>query len=121
MMDKTAKSISTEQKCKIILEAISDYFDFKLIDFGFTCRVYGFVDKQHERFVYGPKQTTITDLSYSGLLGKVVSSKEFLTRIDDNQHSDLEIHDNPFFGVSPSTICLKLNLLGYDISRISEF
>lgn len=118
-MDKTAKSISTEQKCKIILEAISDYFGFKLIDFGSTCRVYGFADKQCGRLVYGPEQTTMTDLSYSRLLGKVVSSKEFLTRIGGDPRADLEVHDNPFLGIGPSTLCLKLNLLGYDMSKIS--
>ena len=119
-MDKIAKSISTERKCKIILEAISDYFGFKLINFGSTCRVYGFVDKQCERLVYGPEQTTMTDLSYSKLLGKVVSSKEFLTRTSENPYADLEVHDNPFLGIGPSTLCLKLNLLGYDMSEISK-
>lgn len=119
-MDKTAKSISTEQKRKIILEAISDCFGFKLIDFGSTCRVYGFADKQCGRLVYGPEQTTMTDLSYSRLLGKAVSSKEFLTRISENPYADLEVHDNPFLGVGPSTLCLKLNLLGYGMSKISE-
>ena len=119
-MDKTAKSINIEQKCKIILEAISDYFGFKLIDFGSTCRVYGFADKQSERLVYGPEQTTMTDLSYSRLLGKVVSSKELLTRDGKDPYAaDLEVHDNPFFGIGPSTLCLKLNLLGYDMSKIS--
>ena len=120
-MDKTVKNINTEQKCKIILEAISDYFGFKLIYFGSTCRVYGFADKQYERLVYGPEQTTMTDLSYSRLLGKVVSSKEFLTRTSEDQYADIEVHNNPFFGiVCPSTLCLKLNLLGYDMSKISE-
>lgn len=118
-MDKTVKNINTEQKCKIILEAISDYFGFKLIDFGSTCQVYGFVDKQCGRFVYGPEQTTMTDLSYSRLLGKVVSSKEFLTRTSEDPYADLEVHDNPFLGIGPSTLCLKLNLLGYDMSKIS--
>lgn len=118
-MDKVVKSISNEQKCKIILEAISDYFGFKLIDFGSTCLVYGFVDKQYGRFVYGPEQTTMTDLSYSRLLGKVVSSKEFLTRISEDKYADLEVRDNTFFGIDPSTLCLKLSLLGYDISKIS--
>ena len=118
MMDKIVKSISTEQKCKIILEAISDYFDFKLIDFGSTYRVYGFADKHYGRLVYGPEQTTMTDLSYSRLLGKVVSSKEFLTRISENSYADLEVHDNPFLGIGPSALCLKLNLLGYDMSKI---
>lgn len=119
-MDKPAKSISNEQKCKIILEAISDYFGFKLIDFGPACRVYGFVDKQYDEFVYDPEQTTITGLSYSRLLGRVVSSKEFLIRIDDNPYTDLEVRDNPFFGIGPSALCLKLSLLGYDMSEISE-
>ena len=119
-MDKTAKNISTEQKCKIILEAISDYFGFKLIEFGSTCQVYGLVDKQCGRFVYGPEQTTMTDLSYSRLLGKVVSSNEFLTRISEDPYADLEVHDNPFLGIGSSTLCLKLNLLGYDVSKISE-
>ena len=120
-MDKIAKNIRTEQKCKIILEAISDYFGFKLIEFGSSCQVYGLVDKQCGRFVYGPEQTTMTELSYSRLLGKVVSSKEFLTRIDENKYADLEVHDNLFFGISLSSLCLKLNLLGYDMSKISEF
>ena len=62
----------------------------------------------------------MTELSYSRLLGKVVSSKEFLTRIDENKYADLEVHDNLFFGISLSSLCLKLNLLGYDMSKISE-
>ena len=119
-MDKIAKNIRTEQKCKIILEAISDYFGFKLIDFGSICRVYGFADKQCGRLVYGSEQTTMTDLSYSRLLGKVVSSKEFLTRIDENKYADLKVHDNLFFGISLSSLCLKLNLLGYGMSKIFE-
>ena len=119
-MDKTAKNIRTEQKCKIILEAISDYFGFKLIEFGSTCQVYGLVDKQCGRFVYGPEQTTMTELSYSRLLGKVVSSKEFLIRTSEDQYADLDVLDNPFLGIGSSTLCLKLNLLGYDMSKISE-
>ena len=118
-MDKVVKSISNEQKCKIILEAISEYFGFKLIDFGHTLRVYGFVDKQYGGFVYGPKQMTMTDLSYFKLLGKVIGSKEFLTRTSEDPHMDLEVHDNPFFNNGLSTLCLKLSLLGYDISKIS--
>ena len=118
-MDKIAKNISKEQKCKIILEAIGDYFGFRLIDFGSTFQVHGFVDKQYGRFVYGPEQTTMTDLSYSRLLGKVVSSKEFLTKISEDKYADLEVRDNTFFGIDPSTLYLKLSLLGYDISKIS--
>ena len=118
MMDKTKKNIDAEQKCKIILKAISDYFGFKLIDFGSTYRVYGFTDKQCGRLVYGPEQTTITDLSYSKLLGKVVSSKEFLTRISKDPYADLEVHDNPFFNIQPAILCLKLSLLGYDMTKI---
>lgn len=119
-MEKIVESISNEQKCKIILEAISDYFGFKLIDFGSTYRVYGFSDKQYERLVYGPEQTTMTNLSYSRLLGKVMSSKKFLTRTSEDPYVDLEVHCNPFFDISPSSLCLKLNLLGYDMSKISE-
>lgn len=117
-MDKTKKNIDVEQKCKIILEAISDYFGFKLIDFGSTCRIYGFTDKQCGRLVYGLEQTTITDLSYSKLLGKVVNSKEFLTRISENPYADLEVCNNPFFSIQPAMLCLKLSLLGYDMTKI---
>ena len=120
LMDKKSKDIDAEQKCKIILEAISDYFGFKLIEFGSFYKVYGFANKETNRLVYGPEQTTMTDLSYRRLLGKVVNSKDFLTKNHDDQYADLEVHNNPFFEIEPVTLCLKLSLLGYDMSKISK-
>ena len=84
-MSRTIKNIDAEQKCKIILEAISDYFSFKIIDFGLTYKIHGFVDSKNSRIIYDSKQTTMTGVSYSKLLGKVVSSKEFLIRQNDNK------------------------------------
>ena len=120
LMNKLSKNIDAEQKCKIILNAISDYFGFKLIEFGSFYKVYGFANKETNRLVYGPEQTTMTDLSYRRLLGKVVNSKDFLIKFHDDPYSDLEVHSNPFFEVEPATLCLKLSLLGYDMSEISK-
>ena len=117
-MSRTTENIDAEQKCKIILEAISDYFDFKIIDFGHIYKVHGFVDSKNSRIIYDSKQTTMTEVSYSKLLGKVVGSKEFLIRSSDDIKSDLLVYDNPFFNIQPATLCLKLSLLGYDMTKI---
>lgn len=117
-MDKTKKNIDAERKCKIILEAISDYFNFKIIDFGLIYKIHGFVDSKNSKIICDSEQTTITGVSYSKLLGKVISSKEFLVCSNDNSKSDLFTYDNPFFDIQPTILCLKLSLLGYDMTNI---